>query len=110
MWVHVGVVNGDKQTVINELPNIDTTGPTYKVDVTVEGIKTRVLIDLGYLVRTEMLPRLKDLKNWTMEECKKRIKQMVSQPVGAGGEVLGRLLSYLSHWMSQTSQYVFPMY
>ena len=36
-----------------------------------------------------MLPRLKEMNNWTMEECKKRTHQMLSQPVGAGGQVLG---------------------
>ena len=92
MWVHVGVVITDKETIVDGLPNVSITGPTYKVDVTVEGLKTRALIDNGSqvsLVRTEMLPRLKELNNWTMEECKKRTHQMASQPVGAGGQALG---------------------
>ena len=113
MWFCVGVVTSDKQTVDNEL-NSDVTGPTYKVDVTVEGMKTRALVDNGSqvsLVRTEMLPRLKDLNNWTMEECKKKT-QMVTQPVGAGSQVYwepGRLLPYLLHWTPPASQYVFPV-
>ena len=88
----MGVVTTDKEAAVNELPNVDITSPTYKVDMTVDGMKTRALIDNGSqisLVRTEMLPKLKDLNNWTMEECKMRTQQMVSQPVGAGGQVLG---------------------
>ena len=91
MWVRVGVVTTAKETMVDGLPNVSITGPTYKVDVTVEGLKTRALIDNGSqvsLVRTEMLPRLKELNNWTMEECKKT-HQMVSQLIGAGGQALG---------------------
>ena len=78
MWIRVGVVTTDKETIAKELPNVDITGPTYKVDVTVEGLKTRALIDNGSqvsLVRTEMLPRLKEMNNWTLEEYKKRTHQ-----------------------------------
>ena len=66
MWVRIGVVTTDKELIIDGLPNVSITGPTYKVDVTVEGLKTRALIDNGSqvsLVRTEMLPRLKKLNN-----------------------------------------------
>ena len=108
MWIHVGIVTTDKETIAKELPNVDITGPTHKVDVTVEGLKTRALIDNGSqvsLVRTEMLPRLKEMNNWTLEECKKRTHQVVSQPVGAGGQVLGaRKIDAIS---PQASQYVF---
>ena len=92
MWVRVGVVTTDKEKVVDEVRNVNITGPTYKVDVTVEGLKTRALIDNGSqvsLVCTEMLPRLREINNWTMEECKKKTHPMVSQPVGAGGQVLG---------------------
>ena len=92
MWVRVGVVTTDKEAIVDGLPDVSITGPTYKVDVTVEGLKTRALIDNGSqvsLVRSEMLLRLKELNNWTREDCQKRTHQMVSQPVGAGGQALG---------------------
>ena len=59
LWVRI--VTTDQKTVTNQTSDIDTVGPTYKADVTVEGLKTRALIDNGSqvsLVRTEMLPKL----------------------------------------------------
>ena len=93
LWVRVGVVTTERNTASAQLSgDVGTTGPTYKVDVTVEGLKTRALVDNGSqvsLIRTEMLPKLKELNNWTMEECNTRTHKMVSEPVGAGGQVLG---------------------
>ena len=108
MCVRVGVVTTDKEMVVDELPNMNVTGPTYKVNVTVEGLKTRALIDNGSqvsLVCTEMLPRLRELNNWTMEQCKKKTHQMVSQPVGAGGQALGaRKIAVLSIMIDATGK------
>ena len=93
LWVRVAVVTTDNVSATTQSPgDVNTTGPTYKVDVTVGGLKTRALIDNGSqvtLVRTEMLPKLKELNNWTIEECRRRTHKMVSEPIGAGGQVLG---------------------
>ena len=40
MCVHAGVVTTDRETVVDELPNVNIRGLTYKVDVTVEKLKT----------------------------------------------------------------------
>ena len=87
-WIRVGVLtakSGSEQTAISN------TGPTYKVDINVEGLKSRALVDNGSqisLVRTEMLPKLK-LNGWSMEDCKRKTSKIVSQPLGAGGSELG---------------------
>ena len=90
LWVRI--VTTDQKTVTNQTSDVDTVGPTYKADVTVERLKTRALIDNGSqvsLVRTEMLPKLRKLNNWTIEECTQKTQEMTSEPVGAGGQVLG---------------------
>ena len=83
-WIRVGVLTAE--------PAVSTTGPTYKVDVIVEEIKSRALVDNGSqisLVRTEMLPKLKEINSWSIEECKSKTSKVVSQPLGAGGTELG---------------------
>ena len=55
-WIRVGVLTAEPDS---EQTAVSTTGPTYKVDVIVEGLKSRALVDHGSqisLVRTEMLP------------------------------------------------------
>ena len=90
-WIWVGVVTAEPNS---EQPAVGNTGPTYKVDVVVEGLKSRALVDNGSqisLVRTEMLPKLKEINCWNMEECKSKISKIASQPLGAGGSELGAL-------------------
>ena len=67
-------------------------GPAYKVIVQVEGVRTRALIDFGAqvtLVRSQMLPKMKEKSSWTIEECHSHNRPLEQQPVGAGGEPLG---------------------
>ena len=88
-WIRVGVLTAESGSA---QAAISTTGPTYKVDVNVKGLKSRVLVDNGSqisLVHTEMLPKLKELNSWSMEDCKRKTSKIVSQPLGAGGSELG---------------------
>ena len=67
-------------------------GPTYKVDITVDGVKTRALLDHGAqvsLARRQLLPVIKEENNWTVEQCQNRNLKMEGQPQGAGGHNLG---------------------
>ena len=68
-------------------------GPAYKVIVQVEGVRTRALIDFGAqvtLIRSQMLPKIKEKCGWTIEECHSRNRPLEQQPVGAGGKPLGQ--------------------
>ena len=52
---------------VSHLPQTSVTGPTYKVDVVVEGLKTMALLDNGSqvsLVRAEMLSKIDQKNNW----------------------------------------------
>ena len=67
-------------------------GPTYKVLVVVNGVKTRALLDHGAqvsLVRKELLSVIKEGNQWSASQCEARNLRMDGQPVGAGGEALG---------------------
>ena len=67
-------------------------GPTYKVPVVVNGVKTRALLDHGAqvsLVRKELLSVIKEGNQWSASQCEARNLRMDGQPVGAGGEALG---------------------
>ena len=49
---------------------LPTRGSTYKVDVVVDGIKTRALLDHGAqvsIVRRELLPKICGVQGWTQE-------------------------------------------
>ena len=57
------------------------------------------------LLRTEMLPKLKELNNWTLEECKSKTFKMISQPQGAGGSELGaKKIVFLSVMLEATGR------
>ena len=67
-------------------------GPTFKVSVDIEGVKTRALLDNGSqvtLVRGELLARIRAQNNWTLEQCHEKNRPMDAQPVGASGQELG---------------------
>ena len=67
-------------------------GPTYKVDIVVDGVKTRALLDHGAqvsLARRQLLPVIKERNHWTQEQCQDRSLKMERQPQGAGGRDLG---------------------
>ena len=49
---------------------LPTQGPTYKVVLEVDGVKTRALIDHGpqiSIVRQELLPIIREKHGWTVE-------------------------------------------
>ena len=62
------------------------------MDVEVEGVKTRALVDNGSqvtLVRSELLPRIKEHNDWTLEQCHQRNRPIKAQPIGVSGQDLG---------------------
>ena len=69
-------------------------GPTYKVLVEVNGVKTHALLDQGAqvsLARKELLPLIKEKNKWSVNQCDTRNLKMSGQPIGAGGEALGAM-------------------
>ena len=67
-------------------------GPTYKIDIEVEGVKTRALLDSGSqvtLVRAELLPLIERHNGWPSGKWKNRDCAVEAQPVGASGQELG---------------------
>ena len=68
-------------------------GPVYKVDVEIEGLKTRaLLLDHGAqvsLIRKQMLPQIQEDRGWTKEQCHSKNLVLDQQPVGAEGNSLG---------------------
>jgi len=67
-------------------------GPSYKIDVLVDNVKVRALLDHGAqvsLVRGELLPKIQERNHWTVEECHARNCELEGQPTGAGGQTLG---------------------
>ena len=71
---------------------VNARGPSYKVNIVVEGVKTRGFLDHGAqisLIHKELLPAIKEKQNWTQTECHKRNLKMGQQPVGATGAPLG---------------------
>ena len=68
------------------------TGPTYKIDIVVEGFKTRALLDNGCkvaLVRAEVLPKIEQKNDWGSDKLSFRPCSVKSQPKGTGGEEFG---------------------
>ena len=46
-------------------------GSTYKVDISVEGVQSKRLLDHGAqvsLIRKELLPRIKEEQSWSFEQ------------------------------------------
>ena len=89
-WTRVLSTSGSEhQDGSSEFPIV---GPTYKVDVTVDGIKTRALLDHGSqvtIVRQQLLPMVREQQQWSMETCMNKVVPLKSQPVGASGQELG---------------------
>ena len=72
----------------------NTKWPSYKVNVMVEGVKTRGFLDHGAQVslkRKELLLVIKEKQNWTHTECHERDLEMDQQPIGATGAPLGAM-------------------
>ena len=93
-------------------------GPSYKVDVFVDRVKVRALLDHGAqvsLVHGELLPKIQEKNNWTLEECHARICDLEGQSTGASWQTLGAtsavMLQVVSDVDSQPQQipcYVLP--
>ena len=67
-------------------------GPTYKVDIVVDGVRTQALLDHGAqvsLARKQLLPVIKERNEWSVEQCQARNLTLAGQPQGAGGHDLG---------------------
>ena len=67
-------------------------GPVYKVNIEVEGVRTRALLDHGAqvsLLRSQLLPVVKEKQGWTLDQCHRRNLKLDQQPVGAEGRPLG---------------------
>ena len=78
-------------TMPNDRP-LDIKGPTYKAEVSVDGVRIRALLDHGAqvsLVRKELLPKIREKNGWTLDQCHDRNCKLEGQPTGAGGYKLG---------------------
>ena len=75
-----------------EVAEVPTRGPTYKVDMIVDSVKTRALLDHGAqvsIVRRELLPKVREAQGWTKEQYQTRNLKLDRQPIGANGTELG---------------------
>ena len=70
-WTRVlSIGNSEEQQKLSN--NSPVVGPTYKVNITVHGVKTRALLDRGSqvtIVRQELLPMIRDKQGWSMDVC-----------------------------------------
>ena len=85
-WIRVLTASKEDDTMDNRSARL--VGPTFKVDVEVEGVKTRALVDNGSqvtLVRAELLPRVREHNGWTLEQCHQKNLPIKAQPIGASG-------------------------
>jgi len=92
-WLHTMTVGDSDVEVTLEQP-CAKRGPTYKVGLVVDGVKTRGFLDHGAqvsLVKKELLPDIRQTNNWLLEESHKRNLKMGTQPVGAAGMALGTI-------------------
>ena len=75
-----------------EAANTNVIGSVYKVDVTINGVPTRALINSGSqvcIIRQQLLPIIKEKCNWSLSDCAAQNFPLNTQPVGAEGSVLG---------------------
>ena len=89
-WVLQLITDGEDTS-----PNCTTLslrGPVCKAIVQVERIWTQTLVDFGaqvILIRCQMLPKIKEKQNWSLEQCHSCNRTLEQQLVGAGGKSLG---------------------
>ena len=99
-WINASETQEEKddtnpwiRTVIgSQLEPLAMRGPTYKVPVVVNRIKTRALLDHGAqvsLVRKELLSLIKEKNQWSTSQCDTKSLKMDGQSIGAGGKALG---------------------
>jgi len=89
LWLRTIVAEPDIEILALQ---VAMKGPTYKIDIVVDGIRTRALLDSGAqvsLARQQLLPHIKQKNNWSLEQCRQRNLKLDGQPLGAGGESLG---------------------
>ena len=89
-WIRVLTVSDT--TSKDEDNGAKLSGTIYKIDIEVEGVKTRALLDSGSqvtLVRIELLTLIEQRKGWTTDIWKERDYELKTQPVGASGTKLG---------------------
>ena len=56
----------------SEVQSLLRSGPVYKTDVTIDGVKSQALLDHGSqitIVQRQMLPLVKEKHGWSMETC-----------------------------------------
>ena len=90
-------------------------GPTYKAEISVDGVRVRALLDHGAqvsLVRKELLPKIREKNGWTLDQCHDRNCKLEGQPTGAGGHKLGATAVVRLHITSTDGeeQYQVPCY
>ena len=94
MWKWTRVLSTSNSEDQNQSCNFPIVGPTYKVDVTVNGTKTRALLDHGSqvtIVRQQLLPMIREKQQWSMDTCVNKVIPLKSQPIGATGQELGAI-------------------
>ena len=92
-WI-CSVATTDDTLDATDSTKVSRRGPTYKVKVEVEGVRTRALLDHGAqvsIVRRQLLSHIREKWDWTLEQCHAKNLPFESQPVGAGGERLGTI-------------------
>ena len=90
-------------------------GPTYKAEISVDGVRVRALLDHGAqvsLVHKELLPKIREKNGWTLDQCHDRNCKLEGQPTGAGGHKLGATAVVRLHITSTDGeeQYQVPCY
>ena len=88
----IGILSANNNSDANKDQGVPFVGPAYKVHVVIEGVKTRSLIDNESqvsLIRRELLPRIQEHNNWTLEQCHDKDCPLKAQPIGASGQELG---------------------
>ena len=102
-WMRILTVHGEEN--ISQKSGAKLSGPTFKVNAVVEGVKTRALLDNGSqvtLVRVELLPKI---KGWKLEHQSEQDSNLTTQPIGASGKELGATsVVNLCTTMEQTGQ------
>ena len=89
-WIRVLTASKETDAENDHLAKL--VGPAFKVDVEVEGVKTRALVYNGSqvtLVRGELLPRVREHNGWTLRQCHQKNLPIKAQPIGASGQELG---------------------
>jgi len=93
LWSRV-VTEGASKSDCNgksEVPSLLRSGPVYKADVTIDGVKSQALLDHRSqitIVQRQMLPLVKEKHGWSLEICLNKLKPLESFPTGAFGQKL----------------------